>query len=273
MPGQYAPAVSEWNRPVEPFRIAGSIYYVGASDVSSFLITSSQGHILIDTGFLETAGQVEANIRKLGFRLEDVRILLASHAHYDHVGGMAQLRAHTKARLLLNPIEVEQFARGGKGDFGFGDKYPFPAVKSDGLLRDGEPVRVGDATVTPHFTPGHTKGCASYSTMVREGNQSYHVVMPCSISAPGYRLIDNRQYPDIARDYESTFAKLRSLPCDIFLGSHGWDFGLADKLKSRSQNSGRNAFVDADGYRRWIDKGEQAFRKQIADQRAGAEKQ
>lgn len=270
LPGQFAAAPPEWNRPVEPFRIVGHVYYVGASDVSAFLITTPQGHILVDTGFRETVPLIDASVRKLGFRMEDIRILLASHAHYDHAGGVAEVEARTKARFLVNPAEVEPFSRGGKGDFAFGDKYAFPPLKPDGVLRDGGEVRLGGMVVTAHFTPGHAKGCTSFTTTVREGPSSYRVAILCSVTAPGYQLVNNRQYPGIVEDFQATFAKLRALPCEVFLAGHGWEFGLAEKLRARGNAASGNPFVDPEGYHRWVEKSEAAFRKQLEDQRRAA---
>lgn len=267
---QYAPAPAGWNRPVEPFRVAGHVYYVGASDVSAFLIATPSGHFLIDTGFRETVPLLEAGVKKLGYRLEDIRILLASHAHYDHAGGVAEVRSRTGARLLLNPIETPLFARGGKGDFAFGDQYGFPPVTPDAPLRDGEEIRLGGAAVKAHFTPGHTAGCVSYSTVTQEAGRSLNVVMPCSLTAPGYRLLNNPGYPGIVRDFEATFARLRGLACDIFLGGHSWDFGLAEKRRAMASGAAVNPFLDPKGYQAWIDEAEEAFRKQLAEQTADA---
>ena len=265
--GQFAPARPEWNRPVEPFRVVGNVYYVGASDVSAFLITTPQGHILVDTGFPETVALIDSGVRKLGFRMEDISILLASHAHYDHAGKVAEVKSRTKARFLVNPAEVELFSRGGKGDFAFGDTYAFPPLKPDGVLRDGGEVRLGGVVVTAHFMPGHTKGCTSYTTTVREGRNSYRVAILGSVSAPGYQLVNNRQYPEIVEDFQATFAKLRALPCDVFLAGHSWEFGLAEKQKARGNGADGNPFVDPEGYHRWVEKSETAFRKQLEAQR------
>jgi glyoxylase-like metal-dependent hydrolase (beta-lactamase superfamily II)/peptidoglycan/xylan/chitin deacetylase (PgdA/CDA1 family) len=262
---QYAPAVARWNRPVEPFCIVGNVYYVGASSVSSFLITTPEGHILIDTGFTETVPQIAANVKKLGFRMEDVRLLLANHAHYDHAGGMAAVKALTKARLIVNPEEVAPFARGGKGDFAFGDTYAFPPVTADGVFRDGEEIRLGGVALVAHFTPGHTRGTTTYTTTVREGEHSYRVVFAASVTTPGYQLADNPAYPNIAGDLEKTFATLRALPCDVFLAGHSWEFGMDAKLAARGGD--RNPFVDPEGYRRWVDRSEARFRKQLTARR------
>jgi metallo-beta-lactamase class B len=262
--GQYTPPNAEWNRPMEPFRIVGNIYYVGASNVSAFLITTPEGHILLDTGFLATVPLIESNVKRLGFRMDDIRLLLASHAHYDHAGGMAAVKARTKARLLMNPKEVDLFARGGQGDFAFGDDFAFPAVKPDGPLRDGGEIRLGGTVLTAHFTPGHTQGCTSYTTAIREGGRLYNVVFPCSLTAPGYQLVNNPKYPNIVEDYETTFAKLRASPCDVFLAGHSWDYGLAERLTARESGGSANPFVDPQCYRDWLDKSVAAFRKQLA---------
>jgi len=263
---QYAPADPEWNRPIEPFRIAGNLYYVGSANVSSFLIATSGGLILLDTGFREAEPALESNIRKLGFRLEDVRLLLISHAHCDHVGAMAGIKARTKARLLASPADAPLLARGGKGDFAFEDKYLYPPVAADALLADGEPVRLGDAVLTPRFTPGHTKGSTSWTTTIQEGERRYRVVIAASLSAPGYRLVDNPRYPEIVRDYRASFATLRALPCDIFLSMHSWDFELDRKIRARAEDATRNPFVDPEGYRRFLDKAQAAFEERLRAQ-------
>ena len=263
---QYAPANAEWNRPLAPFRIAGNLYYVGASDVSAFLVATPDGLILLDAGFRETAPLIEAGVAKLGFRLQDLRLLLTSHGHFDHAGGLADIKARTKARFLASPVEAPLLAAGGKGDFAFGDKASFPPIEPDGLLRDGEQIRLGGVALVAHFTAGHTKGCTSWTTDVNEGDRTYHVVIPCSLSAPGYQLVNNASYPGIVSDYEATITKLRSLPCDIFLGGHSWDFDLHAKLRARAEGAGRNPFVDPVGYRRYLDRAEAALRKQVAEQ-------
>ena len=259
----FAPANPEWNKAVEPFRIVGNVYYVGASGVSSFLITTPGGHILLDTGFRETVPILKAGIAKLGFRFEDIRLLLISHAHYDHAGGIAEVKAATKGRLLANPREAGLLARGGKKDFAFGDKFPFPPVVADGQFKDGEQVGLGGTLLTAHFTPGHTKGCTSYSARIREGNRLYEVVFPCSLTAPGYRLAANTDYPEIVKDFEYSFAKLGSLPCDVFLGGHPWEFNMEAKRKLLGAGNDTNPFVDPDGYKHWLEKSRAAFQKQL----------
>lgn len=265
--GQSAAASAAWNRPIEPFRIVGNLYYVGASDVSAYLLTTSEGHILIDSGLAETVPLIEANLKKLGFRLEDIRLLLISHGHFDHVGGMAELKSRTKAKLLTNPAEKALLMRGGKGDFAFQDRYPYAPVVPDGEVSDGEEVRLGGVVLKAHFTPGHTKGSTSWTTTITEGGRAYKVVIAASLSAPGYQLIDNPDYPSIVADYEASIAKLRALPCDIFLSLHSWDFGLHAKIAARAKNGAVNPFVDPVDYVRFLEKSETNLQKQIEEQR------
>lgn len=260
---QYTPANPDWKRPIEPFRIVGNLYYVGVADVSSFLFATQEGHILLDSAFRESVPLIEANIRKLGFRMEDVRLLLNSHGHYDHAGGLAEIRARTKARLQVNPAEAPLLARGGKGDFAFQDTLSYPPVEADALLRDGQQIQLGGAVLTAHFTPGHTKGCTTWTASVKDGGNDYRVVIPCSVSAPGYQLVENPAYPGILNDYEATFAKLRALPCDIFLGLHSWDFGLTLKAARKAPD----AFISPESYIRYLDKGQAAIRDQAEKQK------
>jgi len=270
MHAQYAPPNAEWNKPVEPFRIAGNVHFVGAEGISSFLVTTPGGHILIDTGFEETVPIVEAGVRKLGFRMEDIRIILVTHSHYDHSGGVATMKRKTGARLLTNPREVERFAAGGRNDFAFADRFAFPPVEVDGVLRDGEPVTLGGVAVTPHFTPGHTKGGTSYTIEAEDGGRRLRVVIACSVSAPGYKLVGNEKYPSLVSDLEGSITKLRSLPCDVFLGGHGWEFGLLEKARAKREGAAGNPFVDPAGYRAWLDRAETALRTELEKQKREA---
>jgi metallo-beta-lactamase class B len=256
-----------WNQPVKPFRIIGNVYYVGASDITSFLIATPEGHILLDSGFAETVPQIRQNIKTLGFRLEDVKFLINSHAHIDHAGGLAELKELTKARLLASAADAALLANGGKGDFGLvGDRFSFKPVKADRILRDGDKVKLGGTILTARLTPGHTKGCTTWTMKVSEKGRNYNVVFVGSISAPGYRLIDNAAYPNIVADYEQTFRRLKKLPADIFLGSHGRFFGLQEKIKLLAQNSDQNPFVDPNGYKDYLERAEKDFRAQLKEQ-------
>ncbi len=266
---QFAPAVAEWNRVIEPFRVAGNVYYVGVADVSAFLITTPKGHFLLDAGFIESAPIIESNIAKLGFKMSDVKMLLISHAHYDHVAGMAAIMKRTAAQLWAMEQERGQLLRGGKGDFAFGDKYPFPPVTPTHTLHDGETLNLGGVTMTAHLTPGHTRGCTTWTTAVNEGGKRLNVVIPCSISAPGYQLIGNTKYPEILDDYERSFAKLLAMPCDIHLSLHSWDFDLHKKLKAWRENPAVNPFIDGQAFVQYVERGRAAARASAAKQRGG----
>jgi metallo-beta-lactamase class B len=272
-PQQYTPAVAEWNQPIEPFRIVGNLYYVGASDIASYAIATPDGIILIDTGFRETVPLIEANLEKLGFRLQNVRLILEMHAHYDHVGGIADVKTRTKARFLANPGDAPLLARGGKGDFAFGDRFVYPPVTPDAPLRDGEPVTLGGVQITPHFTPGHTKGATSFSTTIHDADRDYHVVFVSSLTTPEYQVVDNPKYPDLIQQLDASFRTLRALPCDIFLSEHGGSFGLARKMAKRAADPAHNPFVDPEGYRRLIDTSESNLHKLAAEQKAKAARQ
>lgn len=273
--GAQQDAVSRsWNQPVEPFRIAGNLYYVGASDVTAFLLTSPQGHVLLDGGFVETAPLIRDSIRKLGFRLEDVKILLNSHAHQDHAGGLAALKGWTGARLVAGARDAALLAAGGKGDFRFGDTLTFPPVRADRTVGDGETVRLGGITLTAHATPGHTQGCTTWSTTVEDRGARRPVVFVCSASVnPGVVLTGMPGYPEIAADYERTFATLKALPAEVFLAPHGAMFGLQEKaaaLRARTDPAAPNPFVDPAGYRGYVESSEARFRELLARDRAAA---
>jgi metallo-beta-lactamase class B len=262
--GQQIERFREMNRPFKPFRIIGNIHYVGASDVTSFLITTPQGHILLDSGFQETVPQIKKNVAELGFRLEDIKILLTSHAHTDHVGGMAELKQITKATLMVSAPDAELLARGGKDDFAFGDEYIYPAVKPDRILRDKETIELGGVKMTAYITSGHTKGNTSWIMKVNEDGKQYDAVFVGSITAPGYQLVENKKYPEIVADYRKTFERLKALPCDVFLGSHGQFFSL--KEKSSLVNQKTNPFIDPQEYKSYLARSEESFNNQLEQQ-------
>jgi len=252
---------SFWNKPVEPFGIIGNIYYVGVSDVSSFLITSPEGHILIEGGFAETAPHIEKNIHKLGFKLEDVKILLTSHAHFDHAGGLAELKRITGGKLYASKPEAVMLANGGKGDFHFGDQLQFPPVSTDRIVSDNEQIQLGGVTMRSYLTPGHAKGCTTWTMTTTENGKRYNVVFVGSVSVPGYELKNNKKYPNIADDYTRSFEILKKLKCDIFLAPHSWDFNLKGKMAKRGISG--NPFIDPDGYKKAIKRAENNFMKKM----------
>ena len=245
------------NQPREPFRIMGNLYYVGASDVTSFLITSPQGHIVLDGGFAETASQILANIRKLGFDPKDVKWLLNSHAHRDHAGGLAALKRATGAKVAASGADARLLERGGGADPDFGNRYLFPAVRPDRILQDGDTVVIGDTVMTAHLTPGHTHGCTTWTMPVQQDGRTYQAVFVCSTSVMAARVAP------LAGDYERTFRILRALPADLFLASHGSMFGLEDKARRLRAGASPNPFLDRQGYLNYLDHSEAEFRKRL----------
>jgi metallo-beta-lactamase class B len=247
------------NRPFEPFRLIGNVSYVGASDVSSFLIATPEGHILIDSGFEATVPLIRDGVRKLGFRFEDIRILLNSHAHVDHAGGHALVKRLTGARIVMSEADATLLAHGGRGDFlGVSEQVlAYEPAQADRIIRDGDHVTLGGVTLTAHLTPGHTKGCTTWTMAVAEDGKKYDVVFYGSTTLlPGVRLLDNPQYPRMAEDFARTFRVLKSLPCDMFLGPHGSQFGLRDKARRLSAGATPNPFIDPQGYRAFLARSE-----------------
>jgi len=256
-----------WAARVAPFRIADNLYYVGAADITSYMIATREGLILIDGGFAQMAPQIVASLHTLGFDIRDVRIILTTHAHYDHVGAIAELKRLSGAQLYMSAPDAEHMARGGHGDFAFGDHFLYPPVRADHILHDGEVVRLGDARLTAHITPGHTRGCTTWSIPVRVGGRMLQALDICSVSAPGYRLVDNAAYPNIISDYRATFGRLRALPCDMPLASHGGVFDLTAKRQRLETHGPGNPFVDPAGCRRIIEQAREAFEAQVTRQR------
>ncbi len=258
---QSSPAFRAWNAPIEPFRVAGPLYYVGPKDITSLLVTTPSGHVLIDGGLEESAPIVAANIRKLGFRVEDVKILLSTHAHTDHAGGLAALKAASGARLFAGAADVELLRRGGRGDFAFGDTLPFPAVEADVAVRDGQETELGGIRFRAIATPGHTKGCTSWAFAIDDGGVERQVLMIGGTTAPNYRLVGNPGYPAIADDFERTFRTLRAQRADLVFEGHGFAFDL------EARRQGQRPFVDPGALKESVDRAEAAFRKALAEQK------
>lgn len=265
---QKDPESREWNQPVPPFRIIGNLYYVGAKEICSYLITTPSGHILLDGGFVETAPQIEQNITQLGFKLQDVKILLNSHAHLDHAGGLAELKQKSNAKLVASAQDAEQLKRGGRGDFRFGDRLSFPPVIPNQIIRDGESIELGGQKLTAHLTPGHTKGSTTWTTTILDQEEPYDVVFAGSPTALDYQLVGKESYPGIAADYEKTFAVLKKLRCDIFLSDHGSFFSFLEKRDRLARGENPNPFIDPAGYQRFVAQYEKEFHDKLAKQKA-----
>ncbi len=269
-PALHADLDPDWTTPMTPFRIAGNLYYVGSRDLASYLITTPQGHILINSNLVTSPPQIKASIEKLGLHFHDVKILLISHGHYDHCAGSAAVKRMTGAKYMVMAADVSVVESGGRTDFRYSNdaSMRFPATRVDRALHDGSTVQLGGATLTAHKTAGHTKGCTTWTMTVTQNGRKYNVVIVGSPNVnPGYRLIGNTQYPQIAADYQQQFRTLKSLPCDIFLGAHGGYFDMLEKYK-KLQAGDANAFVDPAGYKAYVDERQQAFEAELAKQKA-----
>jgi metallo-beta-lactamase class B len=246
-PSPWARANPAWVTPVEPFRIIGPIYYVGSADLASYLIRTRKGFILLDGGLPDNAPMIAQSIATLGFDLRDVKILLNSHAHFDHSGGLATLKAASGAALIAS--EGDRSALEGGFYLGSEEKAELgaPPVKVDRLVADGETIRLGDVTLTAHLTPGHTRGCTSWTMTAREGGASYEVLFFCSASVAANRLVGPPQYEGIVADYRRTFEITKDWRPDVFLGNHAGFFDLEDK-RQKLLAGNPLAFVDREGF-------------------------
>jgi metallo-beta-lactamase class B len=264
-PSQASDLLKTMNQPVAPFHIIGNIYYVGASDIASYLIVTPACDILLDGGFVETAPQIRANIQSLGFKLADVKFILNSHAHLDHAGGIPEMKHATGAKFVAMDGDVPALTAGTS----------FPAATPDRVIHDGDTVALGGVTMTAHLTPGHTRGCTTWTMVARDGVKRYNVVFVGSATVlPQYKLIDRpgapTTYPGIEADYEKTFRVLRSLPCDVFLASHGSFYSLVDKRGVMSKKPAQNPFIDPWGYQAYILRAEGVFQKELQSEQAAA---
>ena len=259
-----------YRQPFPPFKMIGNIYWVGTYDLSTYLITTDAGHILINTGFVETVPQIVEGIEKLGFKPSDVKILLATHAHIDHVAGFAQLKKVTGAQMWMSEADAVLLEDGGASDFRFGDgrTQSFEPVRVDRRLKDQDTIALGGVTLTAHHHPGHTKGATSFTLTVRENGRDYRVVIANLGSInPGVTVAGMPKYPAITDDYARTFAAQKALPVDVFLSSHAAQFGMHDKYKPGDAYD-PNRFVDPAGYRAAVERLEGVYREQLARERA-----
>jgi len=251
-------AQSDWDEPFPAHRIADNLYYVGSKGLSTYLVTSRDGHILINSSFDRTIPLITKSVESLGFKMSDVKIILASHAHDDHVGGHAMLQKVTGAKVyVMKGDDVTIESGGAKGQYLF--KGRWAPCKVDKVLKDGDEVKLGEMTLRAHLTPGHTRGNTTWTMQVSDGGRSLQAVIVGSPSVNnGYQLVNNPDYPEMAADYARTFRVLKALECDIFLGSHGQFYGLTEKHK-RLKAGGANPFIDPTGYREFVADREQYY--------------
>ena len=260
---------NDWLEPFPPFRIAGNLYYVGSRGLASYLVTTPEGHILINSDLEANVPMLRASVEKLGFTFSDVKILLISHAHWDHNAGSALIKQQTGAKYMVMAEDVPVVESGGQADFNYGSDpaMRYPPTTVDRSLRDGDEVKLGDTVLVAHRTAGHTKGCTTWTMKVREEGRTYDAVIVGSPNVnPGYQLVNNAAYPGIADDYAKMFRTLAALPCDLFLGAHGAYFGMEAKY-ARMQKGDAAAFVDPAGYRKFVADKAAEFQGELAKQR------
>lgn len=257
-----------WNRPFPPYRVLDGIYYVGTNKIAQFLIESSAGLILLDSGFEASVPQLRENIATLGFRYSDIKLLLTSHAHIDHVQAHALLRQQTGARVVASARDAQLIERGGKGDPLYDGVYAWTPCPVDWRVGDGEQVTLGSTTLTAHLTPGHTLGALTWTLQVKDGGRALDVVFfPSANLNPGVRLLDHATYPGIVQDFERSFAIWKSLKCDVFLADHGDFYDMADKYARLRRGASPSPFIDPSGYRAFVDAAEQRFRARLDEER------
>jgi metallo-beta-lactamase class B len=262
---------SEWTRPFPPFRIVGNLYWVGTWDLSSYLIVTSQGNILINSGTAESVPMILASVEALGFKFSDIKLITATHGHFDHVAGLAEIKRLTGAKMLMEEADAPLLESGGKTDFRFGSdsSFHFEPVHVDRLLKDGETIVLGDATLTLHHHPGHTKGASSFTMNVRDGGRDYRVLIANMPSInPGVKMSGMPGFPDIAQAYARTFHSLEETRADIFLASHAAQFKLHEKYKPGDAYDPQR-FVDPQGFQKALAQLKKDYLDQVASERQG----
>lgn len=267
----HAQANPDWTTPIAPFRIAANLYYVGSKDLASYLIVTPQGDILINSSLPESVPLIRRSVEQLGFRFSDIKILLLSHAHWDHDAGSAEVIRETHAKYAVMDGDVAVVESGGATDFAYAKTNTYEKAKVDRVLHDGDEVKLGDTVLVAHKTAGHTRGCTTWTMRVKESGRLLNVVIVGSWNVnPGFRLVDRpgqpASYPDIALDYRRTFRVLKMLPCDIFLGAHGAYFDMLAKLDRVKLGAPENVWVDPAGYQAAVAEREQAFETELQKQ-------
>jgi metallo-beta-lactamase class B len=251
-------AQRNFDTPFPPHHVIGNVYFVGNEALGSYLITTPAGNILINSDFEKTVPQIKAGVEKMGFNFTDIKVLLGSHAHGDHMEADALVKELTGARVMAMEQDVPALRKMTPG----GKPHPI-----DRILKDGDTVSLGGTTLTAHLTPGHTRGCTTWTWKTQEAGKTYDVVLVCSVGVnPNYVLVNNKDYPEIAEDYPKSFRKLRTLPCDVFIAAHGDFYHLAEKY-AKIGKTPANPFIDPAGYRAYIDEKERDFYARLAAQK------
>jgi len=257
-----------WNRPFKPFHVIGPIYYVGMENVSAFLIVTPAGNILTDGALPESVPFIEKNIKALGFKLSDVKVILNSHAHFDHSGGLAQLKRDTGARLYASRGDAP-ILESGHIDYGPAQQVDAPKVHVDQVVADGATIHMGDVALTARVTPGHTPGCTNWLMPLTEKGVKHNVIFFCSITAGGYPLAGKGAKPQLVETFRASFAKLKTMDADILLAAHGVQFGLSEKA-ARMKPGAPNPFIVPGEFRKLVAGMEKSFDAELAKQKAAA---
>lgn len=255
----------QWAQPVAPFQMFPHVYYVGTRNLSSVLLSTPEGLILIDAALDASAPTIKAHIEALGFDIKDLRYILNSHARLDQAGGIARLKAWSGAKVVASAANAEQLALGGKQDFALGDALSFPPVKADIIVGEGDSITLGGLTLTALMTPGHLPGATSWLTTLHQGEQNYRLVYADSLATPDYYLIDNKNYPDLVQDIRGSFARLAEQQADIFIANKGTRFDLENKMV-RLRAGDLDAFVDRQGLQYYVKESQKVFEAQLAKQ-------
>jgi metallo-beta-lactamase class B len=261
-----------WNRPQKPFRIYGNTYYVGPHGLSSILITSPAGHIVIDGALPESAPQIVSNIQALGFRIQDVKVILNSHVHLDHAGGLAELQRRSGARILAGKWSAAVLEHGGvaRDDPQFGELRPILPLRNVHGIADGETVRVGDVSITMHLTPGHTPGGLSWTWKSCEADVCRAMVYADSlapVSAARFRFSDSSRYPQVVQDFEKSFSFLESTPCDVLVTPHPESSELWDRLEARERGVKPDPMVNPNACKQLAEHGRELLQRRLAQER------
>jgi metallo-beta-lactamase class B len=256
-----------WTAPIEPLRIFENVYYVGTEDLASYLITTPQGHVLVDSGVAQNAATIRKGIEQLGFKLADVKYLLTTQAHFDHVAAHAELQRLTGAQVVASDGDAELLETGGKTDYHFGPAYNFPRVRVNRRIKDGETVTIGDVVLTAHLTPGHTQGTTTWVMPVTSAGVPTNVVFVGSTAVnPGVKLVGNIKYPRIAEDFAASFERLKHIKVDVFLTAHLSATGGLEKIAKLRNGASPNPFIDPAGYAAYLERSKRTFEAELAKQ-------
>lgn len=260
-----------WNAPTPPLRIVGNVYFVGTTGLGCYLIKTTNGCILLDTGFVITVPRIEENLKTLGIGLRDIKIILNSHAHLDHAGGDTEMKRLTGAKIIMSQADAELLASGGINDFTpySNEMKSYAPTKADRIVADGELIKLGGTTLTCHLTPGHTRGATTWTLDTTEDRRTVHVVFFSSASLlSGVKLIGNAKYPQIADDLKRSYQKWKAMPCDVFLAPHTGFFDFADKAERMRHGGQPNPFIDSTEFQKFIDRSYRNFTDQYEKAKA-----